>query len=300
MSTQRFTGILTALVTPFHEDGSIDLGAYRALIEQQIAAGVSGLVPCGTTGEAATLSAEEHLLVVKACVEQVRGRVPVLAGAGQNNTAKAIELHRQVAELGVDGALHVTPWYNKPSQEGLYRHFRAVVDSAALPVVLYNVPGRTGVDLENPTVLRLAGECPLIVGLKDATGSIQRSEELLAAMAGVRDDFTLLSGDDGHILTLLAQGGHGVISVISHLCAVELRAMFEAWQAGDHAKAQALSRRLRPLASTLFFRSNPLPVKTALAMSGRLQEVFRLPLCPLAENERAELHHRLVAAGFAP
>ncbi|MFZ9888153.1 MAG: 4-hydroxy-tetrahydrodipicolinate synthase, partial [Myxococcota bacterium] len=202
-------------------------------------------------------------------------------------------------ELGVDAALHVTPWYNKPSQEGLYRHFRAVVDSASLPVVLYNVPGRTGVDLDNQTVVRIAKECQLVVGLKDATGSLQRSEELLAALSGVRDDFSVLSGDDGHILTLLAQGGHGVISVISHLCAEELCAMFDAWNAGDHETAQQISRRIRPLASTLFFRSNPLPVKTALAMRGRLREVFRLPLCPLAEGERAELQSRLVAAGFA-
>src|SRR5690606_24880868 len=173
-------------------------------------AGVTGLVPCGTTGEAATLTVEEHLTVVKTCVEQVKGRVPVVAGAGNNSTDRAIELHKSVKELGVDGALHVTPWYNKPTQEGLYRHFRAIAASASLPVVLYNVPGRTGVDLLPATVERLAREVKDVVAIKEATGSTQRSEEILRRLDGVRDDFAVLSGEDTHILTLLAQGGHGV------------------------------------------------------------------------------------------
>lgn len=298
MTSVRFRGVYTALVTPFHDDGSLDLEAYRALIEEQIEAGVTGLVPCGTTGEAATLTVEEHLTVVKTCVEQVKGRVPVVAGAGNNSTDRAIELHKSVKELGVDGALHVTPWYNKPTQEGLYRHFRAIAASASLPVVLYNVPGRTGVDLLPATVERLAREVKDVVAIKEATGSTQRSEEILRRLDGVRDDFAVLSGEDTHILTLLAQGGHGVISVISHLCAKDLAAMLKAWDAKDTAEAARLSRKVSPLQPALFFRANPIPVKTALAMRGKMKEVFRLPLCPLDDAEKAELKDRLQKAGY--
>lgn len=298
MTSVRFRGVYTALVTPFHDDGSLDLESYRALIEEQIADGVTGLVPCGTTGEAATLTVEEHLTVVKTCVEQVKGRVPIVAGAGNNSTDRAIELHRSVKELGVDGALHVTPWYNKPTQEGLYRHFRAISASASLPVVLYNVPGRTGVDLLPATVERLARDVKDVVAIKEATGSTQRSEELLKRLDGVRDDFAVLSGEDSHVLTLLAQGGHGVISVISHLCAKDLAAMLKAWDARDTAEAARLSRKVSPLQPALFFRANPIPVKTALAMRGKMKEVFRLPLCPLDDAEKAELKDRLQKAGY--
>lgn len=291
----RFTGVFTALVTPFHDDGTLDLVAYRALVKAQLDAGVAGLVPCGTTGEASTLTPEEHVEVVTACKDEVAGRVPVVAGAGSNDTRRAVELHRRMHSLGVDGALHVTPWYNKPTQEGLYRHFRAVADAAPLPVVLYNVPGRTGVDLLPETVVRLARECPSIVAVKEATGSIQRAQDILNRLEGVRSDFAVLSGDDGLILGLLAIGGHGVISVTSHLCARELSAMVSAFRAGRIAEAQALSRRTSPLANILFFRSNPIPVKTALALQGALgvRENFRAPLCPLDEGERAQLRKML-------
>lgn len=298
MSQVRFRGVFTALVTPFHDDGSLDLESYRALIEEQIADGVSGLVPCGTTGEASTMTVEEHLTVVKTCVEQVKGRVPVIAGAGNNSTERAVELHKRVKELGVDGALHVTPWYNKPTQEGLYRHFRAIADAASLPIMLYNVPGRTGVDLLPATVERLARDVKDVVAIKEATGSTQRSEEILYRLDGVRDDFAVLSGEDSHILTLLAQGGHGVISVISHLCARDLAAMLRAWDARDVEEAARLSRKVSPLQPALFFRSNPIPVKTALAMRGKMKEVFRLPLCPLNDAEKAELSERLTKAGY--
>lgn len=298
MSQVRFRGVYTALVTPFHDDGSLDLESYRALIEEQIEAGVTGLVPCGTTGEASTLTVEEHLQVVKTCVEQVKGRVPVVAGAGNNSTDRAIELHKSVKELGVDGALHVTPWYNKPTQEGLYRHYRAIAESASLPIVLYNVPGRTGADLLPATVERLARDVKDIVAIKEATGSTQRSEEILYRLDGVRDDFAVLSGEDAHILTLLAQGGHGVISVISHLCAKDLADMLKAWEARDVEEAARLSRKVSPLQPTLFFRSNPIPVKTALALRGKMKEVFRLPLCPLSDAEKAELQERLSKAGY--
>lgn len=295
MSTPRFTGVFTALVTPFHDDGRLDLAAYRSLVRSQLDAGVSGLVPCGTTGEASTLTTDEHIEVVRACKDEVAGRVPVVAGAGANDTAKAVDMHRRMHALGVDGALHVTPWYNKPTQEGLYRHFRAVAEAAPLPVVLYNVPGRTGVDLLPETVVRLARDCPTIVAIKEATGSIQRAQDLLDRLHGVRSDFSVLSGDDGLILGLLAVGGHGVISVTSHVCCAELVAMVGAFHEGRMAEAQALSRRTSPLSQILFFRSNPIPVKTALALQGKLgiRETFRLPMCPLDEAERQQFARML-------
>jgi 4-hydroxy-tetrahydrodipicolinate synthase len=299
MASPQFTGLWTALVTPFHDDGALDLDAYRTLIRAQIAAGVDGLVPCGTTGEASTLSADEHAAVVKACRDETAGKVKCVAGAGSNDTRKAIEQHQRVADLGVDGALHVTPWYNKPTQEGLYRHFSAIAASNPLPVVLYNVPGRTGVDLLPETVVRLAKDHRNIVALKEATGSIQRAQELLNKLAGVRDDFSILSGDDGFILGLLAIGGHGVISVTSHLCARELAQMFKAFARSDHAEAQRLSQRTSPLSGVLFFRSNPIPVKTALALQGQMKANFRLPLCPLTTDELATLQKTLAECGWA-
>lgn len=297
----RFTGVYTALVTPFHDDGSIDLATYKRLVEAQLAAGVSGLVPCGTTGEASTLSVEEHLEVVKTCKETVAGKVPVVAGAGANDTKKAIEMHKRVADLKVDGALHVTPWYNKPTQDGLYQHFRAVAESNPLPIILYNVPGRTGVDLLPDTIAKLAKDCPTIVAVKEATGSIQRAQEIVNKVCAQRPDFSILSGDDGLILGLLAIGGHGVISVTSHLCAKELAQMTRAFHEGRIAEAQQLSRRTSPLSVTMFFRSNPIPVKTALALRGDVQGLkpnFRLPMCPLSDDELAQMKKLLVNDGW--
>lgn len=295
MSKPRFTGVITALVTPFHDDGSLDLNAYQGLIQDQLAMGVTGLVPCGTTGEASTLSADEHASVVKTCVDTVSKRVPVIAGAGANDTKKAIETHKRIAELGVDGSLQVTPWYNKPTQEGLYRHFRAIAESNPLPIVLYNVPGRTGVDMLPDTIARLAKDCPSIVAVKEATGSIQRAQEILNKIE--RPDFSVLSGDDGLILGLVAIGGHGVISVTSHVCGKELAQMVRAFHEGKIAEAQQLSRRTSPLANILFFRSNPIPVKTALALRkvAGIKANFRSPVCPLDDAELAQLKKMLEA-----
>lgn len=292
----RFAGVFTALVTPFHEDGSLDLDSYRALVRAQLDAGISGLVACGTTGEASTLSTQEHLAVVRACQDEVRGRVPVIAGAGANDTLEAMKMHQRVAELGVDASLQVTPWYNKPTQEGLYRHFRAIAESNPLPIILYNVPGRTGVDMLPDTIVRLAKECPSIAAVKEATGSIQRAQEILNRVE--RKDFSVLSGDDGLILGLLAIGGHGVISVTSHLCAQELSRMCHAFHEGNIAEAQALSKRTSPLSTILFFRANPIPVKTALVLTGKIKGLaahFRLPLCPLDDGETAQLKKMLEA-----
>jgi 4-hydroxy-tetrahydrodipicolinate synthase len=293
MTTHKrlFRGVWTALVTPFTDADAthVDVPALRALVTAQLDAGVSGLVPCGTTGETATLSVAEQDLVITTTLQTVGGRVPVVAGAGANDTRSAIENHKRVAALGVQGALHVTPWYNKPTQEGLYRHFRAVADSADLPIILYNVPGRTGVDLLPETVARLAADEPKFVAIKEATGSVQRSQEVLNRVRPNRPDFSVLSGDDGHILSLLALGGDGVISVTSHLCAGDLAAMVAAFERGDIATAQALSQKTSPLANALFFRSNPIPVKTALALQGHMLASFRLPLCPLSDAEVATL-----------
>ena len=298
MAKPRFTGVFTALVTPFTDDGKIDFDAYRALIRAQLQAGVHGLVPCGTTGEASTLSPDEHAEVVATCVKEVAGKVPVVAGAGSNDTTKAVATTKRMKELGVDGVLQVTPWYNKPTQEGLYRHFAAVAQATDLPVVLYNVPGRTGVDMTPDTVVRLAKDFKSIVAVKEATGSIQRAQELVNKLHGVRDDFSILSGDDGLILGLVAIGGHGVISVTSHVCCKELVEMLAAHGKGDHAEAQRLSRRTSPLATILFKWSNPIPVKTALALQGRMKASFRSPVWPLDEGEAKQLASLLKAEGW--
>jgi 4-hydroxy-tetrahydrodipicolinate synthase len=301
MSLPLLRGVITALVTPFHEDGSLDLPSYMALIDDQLAMGVRGLVPCGTTGEASTLSTEEHLHVVKTCVQHVNRRVPVVAGAGSNDTKKAIELHGAVSACGVDAVLHVTPWYNKPTQEGLYRHYRAVADSADSQVVLYNVPGRTGVDLLPDTIARLAKDDKKFIGVKDATGSIQRTQDILNALHAVHppQPFSVLSGDDGNVLSLVALGGHGVISVTSHVCGKEMQQMIDAFHEGDVLRAQDLSRKTSPLSSLLFFRSNPLPVKTALAMRKVfLKAHFRLPMCALDDADARHLQGELKRLGW--
>ena len=304
---KEFSGIWTALVTPFAADGSVDVDALRGLVNEQLDQGLHGLVPCGTTGETATLTEAEQDLVITTTLGLVKGKVPVVAGAGANDTAQAVRNQKRVAALRADGnqvsgALHVTPWYNKPTQEGLYRHFRAVADAADLPIVLYNVPGRTGVDLLPDTIIRLAKDEKKIVAVKEATGSVQRSQELLNKLASVRDDFSIFSGDDGHILSLLALGGDGVISVTSHVCGAELVQMFKAFDDGDLKGAQALSRKTSTLASTLFFRANPIPVKTALALTGKgggkIAARFRLPMCPLDESELASLQKMLTADGW--
>jgi len=307
MSAKKLRGIWTALVTPFNEDGSVDVKAFEGLVNDQLDAGIHGLVPCGTTGETATLSDAEQDLVITTTLATVKGRVPVIAGAGANDTKKAIENHKRVAALRVgahqvSGALHVTPWYNKPTQEGMYRHFRAVADAAELPIVIYNVPGRTGVDLLPETLVRLAKDERKFVAVKEATGSVQRSQEIINKLHDVRDDFAVLSGDDGHILSLLAIGGDGVISVTSHLCARELVLMVKAFDEGDLKAAQVLARKTSPLSVTMFFRSNPVPVKTALAITGRgggkITPRFRLPMCPLDDGELSQLKKMLTADGW--
>jgi len=279
--TMQLTGCGTALVTPFQLDFSLDEAALRKLVQRQIRGGVNFLVPCGTTGENPTLTRREHLRVVEITMEESAGRLPVLAGAGGYNTQEVIELARELESLGADGLLSVTPYYNKPTQEGLYQHYRAIARSTRLPIVLYNVPGRCGSNLDPSTVKRLA-EIENIVGIKEASGNISQ----MAALANaVPDDFVILSGDDAIALPLFALGGRGVISVASNEIPVGMAQLCRHGLRGEFDEARAIHRKYLPLMEINFIESNPIPVKTALASMGLLEPVWRLPMvAPKAEN----------------
>jgi 4-hydroxy-tetrahydrodipicolinate synthase len=276
-----FTGTGTALVTPFRRDGSLDEPTLRALLKRQIEAGIDFLVPCGTTGESPTLTHEEHLRVVKIAVDEAKGRAPVLAGAGGYNTAEVIALARELAALGANGILSVTPYYNKPTQEGLFQHFRAIAEAVSLPVILYSVQGRTGVNIEPATVKRLSA-IENIVGIKEASGNISQMAAILNA---VPDDFIVLSGDDAITLPLIALGGRGVISVVSNEVPAAMAQLTRLAVSGEFAAARLLHRRLHPLMEINFVEANPIPVKAAMAQMGLLEPVWRLPLvAPSAVN----------------
>lgn len=277
-----FTGCGTAMVTPFRRDGSLDEAALRRLIRRQIDAGVDFLVPCGTTGESPTLSREEHLRVVEITVDLARGNCPVLAGAGGYNTAEVIAMARELAALGVNGILSVTPYYNKPTQEGLYQHYRAIAAAVSLPIVVYSVQGRTGVNVEPATIVRLA-EIENIAGIKEASGNISQMSAILNA---VPERFTVLSGDDAITLPLIALGGRGVISVVSNQIPAEMARLARLALQNDFSAARQLHRRYLPLMEINFVESNPGPVKAAMAAMGLLEPVWRLPLVPpKAENQ---------------
>ncbi|MBO4301690.1 MAG: 4-hydroxy-tetrahydrodipicolinate synthase, partial [Desulfovibrio sp.] len=280
-----FSGALTALVTPF-KNNRLDEETYRSFIERQITEGIHGLVPCGTTGESATLSHEEHERVIEICIDQAKGRVPVLAGAGSNNTTEAIRLTRFAQKAGADGALLITPYYNKPTQEGLYRHFRAIAEAVDLPLVPYNVPGRTGCSLAPNTLARLAHDCPNIVGVKEATGDMTQASRILEQCP---EDFCVLSGDDLTALALMALGGKGVISVTSNIVPGRVAAMCNAFSRGDLTEARRIHHDLFPLHEALFFESNPIPVKTTLELMGQMTAEMRLPLCPMGEIAKQKL-----------
>ena len=276
-----FTGCGTAMVTPFRGDGALDEATLRKLIARQIEAGIDFLVPCGTTGESPTLTHEEHVRVVAITVELANGRVPVIAGAGGYNTAEVIAMARELAALGVDGILSVTPYYNKPTQEGLFQHYRAIADAVELPIILYSVQGRTGINIEPATVARLAG-IKNIVGIKEASGSIA---QMAAILNCVPEDFVVLSGDDAITLPLMALGGRGVISVVSNEIPAEMTEMVRLALRGNIWGAREIHRRFHPLMEVNFVESNPGPVKTALAEMGLLEPVWRLPLvAPKREN----------------
>ncbi len=280
-----FSGAMTALVTPFRNN-AIDEEAYRAFIEWQISEGIHGLVPCGTTGESATLSQAEDERVIEICIEQAAGRVPVLAGSGSNNTSEAIALTKFAQKAGADGALLITPYYNKPTQDGLYYHYKAVAEAVDMPLVPYNVPGRTGCNMLPPVVARLAAEFPHISGIKEATGDMTQASELLESCP---PRFSVLSGDDLTAYPLLALGGRGVISVTSNIAPRRVADMCNAHASGDAKKAHEIHHNLFPLHRAMFMVSNPIPVKTALAMMGKMSDEMRLPLCPMPDDKKEKL-----------
>ncbi len=276
-----FTGTGTALVTPFRTDGSLDETALRSLVKRQIDAGINFLVPCGTTGESPTLTHAEHLRVVEITLEIAKGKVPVLAGAGGYNTAEVISLAKELQKLGADGILSVTPYYNKPTQEGLFQHFKAIASAVNLPIILYSVQGRTGVNIEPSTVLRLS-QIPNIVGIKEASGNISQMGAILNLVAR---DFLVLSGDDSLTLPLISLGGRGLISVASNEIPAEMTRLVQSALSGDFAEARRLHFHYLSLMDINFVESNPIPVKAALAEMGLLQPVWRLPLVsPKPEN----------------
>jgi 4-hydroxy-tetrahydrodipicolinate synthase len=283
-----FTGVITALVTPFR-GGNVDEEALRRLVNDQIAAGIDGLVPVGTTGESPTVDHQEHVRIIQIVVEEARKRVPIIAGTGANSTKEAIELSRAARQVGADGLLQVTPYYNRPTQDGLYRHFKAVVDEVPLPTVLYNVPGRTASDLLPDTVQRLC-DLPQIVAIKEATGSAQRAAQIISRCG---DRLVVLSGDDATAFPLYALGARGCISVLSNVAPADMSAMWDAAAAGDWAKARALHYKLFALSEGLFIESNPIPVKAALAMMGKIGDEIRPPLYPMTPGNRDKLRQIL-------
>jgi 4-hydroxy-tetrahydrodipicolinate synthase len=295
MSTPQLTGSIVAIVTPMQEGGALDLAALDRLIEFHIANGTAGIVVVGTTGESPTVDFDEHCLLIKAAVDAARGRVPVIAGTGANSTSEAIELTRYAKEAGASSGLSVVPYYNKPTQEGLYRHFRAIAEAVDLPVILYNVPGRTAADLATDTVLRLA-EVPGIAGIKDATSDMTRHIELVRRLPEGRG-FALYSGNDDTALPYILLGGHGVISVTANVAPRLMADMCRAALAGDLATARRLNNRLMPLNTRLFVEANPIPVKWALAAMGLIQPALRLPLVPLSEPQHAAVRAALRESG---
>jgi len=288
-----FRGSFTALVTPFR-NGSLDEGAYRGLVDWQIAEGTKGLVPVGTTGESPTLSHDEHRLAVEWCIDQARHRVPVIAGAGSNATAEAIELSRHAEHAGADAVLVVTPYYNKPTQEGLYQHFKAVNDAIGIPIIIYNIPARSVIDMSVDTMKRLF-DLKNIAGVKDATANVVRVSQQRAAMG---PDFNQLSGEDATALGFMAHGGHGCISVTSNV-APRLCAEFQgACLKGDYDAALKLQDKLMPLHTALFVETNPAPAKFALSVLGKCADTVRLPLVPVADKTRAAVREAMVHAGL--
>ena len=289
-----FTGVGTAVVTPFTKGGELDEAAVRRLGRRQIDAGVHFLCPCGTTGENPTLTDAERLRTVEILVEEANGKVPILAGAGGYDTKEVIHIAREMARRGASGFLSVTPYYNKPTQEGLYQHYRAFAESTPLPIVVYNVPGRTGVNVEPATLARMA-ELPNIVAVKEASGNVSQMCEVVRA---VPSDFIVLSGDDALTLPLMAVGGHGIISVASNEIPGEMVKMVEAAERNDFAAARAIHARILPLMSINFVESNPQPVKAAMAAMGLLEEVFRLPMVSPKAESKDKINKVLKALGL--
>jgi 4-hydroxy-tetrahydrodipicolinate synthase len=289
-----FKGSIVAIVTPF-TNGSVNAEKLRELVEFQIENGTSGIVPCGTTGESPTLDNDEHHEVIRICVQAANGRVPIIAGTGSNSTAEAIALTKHAAQSGVDGALVVTPYYNKPTQKGLYYHFKAVANSVDIPIILYNIEGRTARNIETETVAKLARDCKNIIGVKEASGSIKQAGDVRKACG---DHFIILSGDDALTLPMMELGGAGVISVVANIVPGDVIAMINAFNAGDKKTANAINAKLEPLVKSMFIETNPVPVKTAMGLLGMCAPDVRLPLCEMDEDNIVKLKSALQNYGL--
>lgn len=289
-----FTGCGTALVTPFRKDGSLDESTHRSLVKRQIAGGINFLVPCGTSGESPTLTRKEHLRVVEITLEEAKGKTQVLGGAGGYNTAEVIELARELKAMGVDGILSVTPYYNKPTQEGLYQHYKAIASAVRIPIVVYSVQGRTGVNVEPATLKRLS-EIDNIVGVKEASGNIS---QMASVVHQVPENFSVLSGDDAITIPLIALGGHGLVSVVSNEIPGEMTQLVQHALKGDFTAARSIQRKYLPLMEVNFVESNPIPVKAAMAVMGLLEPVYRLPMCPPSAANLAKIEKVLDSVGL--
>jgi len=289
-----FKGAIVAIITPFNENG-IDENNFKKLIHFQIESGINGIVPCGTTGESPTLTTNEHNRVVELCVKEVKGRVPVIAGTGSNSTAEAISLTKHAKKVGADAALIVTPYYNKPTQKGLYLHFKAIADSVDIPVILYNIEGRTGRNIETSTVAALAKDCKNIIGVKEASGSLAQAKDVKKACG---NDFIILSGDDALTLPILELGGHGVISVVANIVPKDVIGIINAFNNGDIESAKKMSENLRPLIDAMFIETNPIPVKKAAELLGFCSGALRLPLCDMEEKNLEKLKNALENYGL--
>ncbi len=289
-----FRGSIVAIVTPFKK-GKVDEKKLAELVQFQVDNGTSGIVPCGTTGESPTLTMAEHEKVVEICIDAVQGRIPIIAGTGSNSTAEAISLTKHAAKAGADAALLVTPYYNKPTQEGLYRHFKAVAHAVDIPIILYNIPGRSSRNIEIPTMARLARDCKNIIGVKEAAGSVSQMQEIKQLCP---KDFLLISGDDGLTLPLLAIGGIGVISVAANIVPQDVANLVTTFNDGDIFGAQQIYFKLLPLVKALFLETNPIPVKTAMGMLGMCQDELRLPLCPMSQANLVSLKQALIDYGL--
>ncbi|MBF0490697.1 MAG: 4-hydroxy-tetrahydrodipicolinate synthase [Candidatus Omnitrophica bacterium] len=293
MDRKKFHGAFTALVTPFTANG-IDDAAYKKLIEWQIASGIHGVVPCGTTGESPTLSEKEHEHVIKVCVETVARRVPVIAGAGSNSTSEAVHMAKYAAKVGADAVLVVTPYYNKPTNKGIYLHYKAISEAANIPIILYNIAGRTGKNIEPDLMAQLSG-LKNIIGVKEASGNLEQMKKIRELCP---KDFLLISGDDALTLPIMSMGGVGIISVASNIVPADVAGLVNAFNKGDKAKAEAINQKLKPLVEALFIETNPIPVKTAASLMGLVPGAMRLPMCEMEEENLAKLKMALTKYGL--
>jgi len=290
-----FRGSVVALVTPFAKDGSVDERALKDLVAFHIKNGSGGIVPCGTTGESATLDYDEHERVIEICIQAAKGRIPVIAGTGSNSTQEAIMMSRKAEKAGADGLLLVSPYYNKPTQKGLYLHFREIARSVKIPIMLYNIASRTAVNIEPETVARLAADCRNIVAVKEASGSLEQMSRVIALCG---KNFTVTSGDDALTLPLMAIGGAGIVSVVANIVPKDVKEMVASFASGDIAKAQRLHYRLAPLVKAMFIETNPIPVKTAMGLLGMCEPSLRLPMCEMAGENVAKLKAALKEYGL--